>query len=98
MQTAHANRRISVVTKTFKPMRQLARHHSLHPLMVVLGVVMVAATAKLGHGMWGIGGMLAFYPIYLAMLVAGRRAAALLSGISIPQLIGQEPVYARVSA
>ena len=86
------------MTKTLKPMRHLAQHNPLHPLMVVLGVVMVAATAKLGHGMWGIGGMLAFYPIYLAMLVAGRRAAALLSGISIPQLIGQEPVYARVSA
>jgi hypothetical protein len=78
-------------------MRHLAQHHPLHPLMIVIGVVIVAATAKLGHGMWGIGGMLAFYPTYLTMLVAGRSAAALFSRISIPQLVAQERAYARVS-
>ena len=65
--------------------------------MIVISVLIVAATGKLGHGMWGIGGMLAFYPTYLAMLVAGRGAAALLARISIPRLLAQEPAYARIS-
>ena len=88
---------ISVVTKNIAPMRKLAQHHPIHPLMIVLGVLMVALTAKLGHGMWGIDGMLAFYPTYLIMLVAGRRAATVLSGISAPQLRAQEPAYAGIS-
>ena len=85
------------MTKKLAPMRQLAQHHPLHPLMIVIGVLMVAATAKLGHGMWGIGALFAFYPAYLAMLVAGQRAAALLSGISIPQLFAPDFAYARIS-
>jgi hypothetical protein len=85
------------VTKKIAPMRQLAQHNPLHPLMIVIGVVMVAATAKLGHGMWGIGGLLAFYPTYLAMLAAGRSAAALLSRLSVPPLLGRKPAYARIS-
>jgi hypothetical protein len=88
---------MSVVIKKIVPMRQLAQHHPLHPLMVVIGVLIATATAKLGHGMWGIGAMLAFYPAYLTMLGAGRRAAALLSRISVPQLLAQERAYAKVS-
>jgi hypothetical protein len=90
------NRRTSVVTKKIAPMRQLAQHHPLHPLMIVIGVLIVAATGKLGHGMWGIGGMFAFYPTYLAMLVAGRSASALLARLSLPPLAAQERAYARV--
>jgi hypothetical protein len=41
--------------------------------------------------------MLAFYPTYLAMLAAGRSAAALLSRISVPPLLGRKPAYARIS-
>jgi hypothetical protein len=85
------------VTKKIAPTRQLAQHHPLHPLMIVIGVVMVAVTAKLGHGVWGIGGIFAFYPAYLTMLVAGRSAAALLSRISVPPLLAQERAYARVA-
>jgi hypothetical protein len=45
--------------------------------------------------MWGIGGMLVFYPAYLGMLLAGQRAAALLSRlIVVPQVLGQSPAYA----
>jgi hypothetical protein len=47
--------------------------------MLIVGVLLAAATAKLGHAMWGTGGMLAFYPVYLAMLGIGRRAAALVA-------------------
>jgi hypothetical protein len=86
------------VTKKIVPMRQLAQQHPLHPLMIVIGLLIVAATAKLGHGTWGIGGMLAFYPTYLAMLVTGRNSAALLPRISVPRLVAQEPAYARVCA
>jgi hypothetical protein len=83
------------VTKKIAPMQQLAQHHPLHPLMIVIGVLIVAATAKLGHAMWGIGGTLAFYPTYLAMLAAGKSAAALLSRISVASLLAQERAYAR---
>ena len=85
------------MTKKIAPARQFAQHHPLHPLMIIIGVVMVAATAKLGHGMWGIGGVLAFYPTYLTMLVAGRSTAALFSRIGVPRLVAQEHAYARVS-
>src|SRR6266849_3313094 len=85
-----ANRRISVVTKNIAPMRQLAQHNPRHPLMVVIAVLILAVTAKLGHGTWGIGGMLAFYPTYLTMLGARRSAAQLLSRISVPQLLAQD--------
>jgi hypothetical protein len=66
--------------------------------MVVVGIVLVAATAKLGHGIWGIGGMLVLYPAYLGMLLAGQRVAAALSRVSIPQLFGFSPVYAGIHA
>ena len=83
------------MTRTVKHMRQVARYNPLHPLMIVIGIVLVAATAKLGHAMWGIGGMLVFYPAYLGMLLAGQRAAALLSRlIVVPQVLGQSPAYA----
>jgi hypothetical protein len=85
------------VTKKIAPMRQLAQHHPLHPLMIVIGVLIVAAAAKLGHSTWGVAGMFAFYPTYLTMLVAGRSTAALLSLISVPRLVPQERAYARVS-
>jgi hypothetical protein len=89
---------ISVVTKNIAPMSQLARRYPLHPLMIVIGVLIVASTAKIGHGMWGVDGMLAFYPAYLIMLIGGRRVAAALSRMSAPQLFAQEPAYARVPA
>ena len=85
------------MTKKIAPMRQLAQHHPLHPLMIVIGVLIAAATAKLGHGMWGVGGLLAFYPTYLIMLAAGPRAAAVLARISVPPLPAPEPAYARIS-
>jgi hypothetical protein len=85
------------VTERKAPMRQLAQHHPLHPLMVVIGALIVAAMAKLGHGMWGIGGMLALYPTYLTMLAVGRSAAASLLRISVPQLVAQERAYASAS-
>ena len=59
-------------------MWQLAERHPLHPLMVVVGMLMVALTAKIGHGMWGIDAMLVFYPAYLLAQVAGQRVAAVL--------------------
>jgi hypothetical protein len=66
------------VTKKIAPMSQLAQRHPLHPLMVVIGVMIVALTAKIGHGMWGVDGIFAFYPAYL-MLIAGSRLATVLS-------------------
>ena len=42
-------RRTSVVTKKIAPMSQLAQRHPLHPLMVVIGVLIVALTVKIGH-------------------------------------------------
>ena len=92
------NEGISVGTKNIAPMRKLAQHHPIHPLAIVPGVLIVASTAKIGHGMWGVDGMLAFYPAYLIMLIAGRRVAAALSRMSAPQLLAQEPAYARISA
>ena len=38
--------------------------------------------------------MLAFFPAYLIMLIAGRRVAAALSRMSAPRLLAQEPAYA----
>jgi len=64
------------VTTNIVPFSELARKNPLHPLMLIVGVLLAAVTAKLGHAMWGTGGMLAFYPVYLAMLGIGRRAAA----------------------
>jgi len=85
------------VTKTIAPVRQLAQSHPLHPLMIVIGLLVAAGTAKLGHAMWGIEGMLAFYPTYLVMRAAGR-AAGLLSSIRLPQSLAPEQAFARVSA
>jgi hypothetical protein len=67
------------VTKKIAPMSQLAQRHPLHPLMVVIGMLIVALTAKVGHGMWGVDGIFAFYPAYLFILIAGSRLAAMLS-------------------
>jgi hypothetical protein len=88
---------ISVVTKNIAPMSQLARRYPLHPLMIVIGVLIVASTAKIGHGMWGVDGMLAFYPAYLIMLVVMRRLAAVPSGISAQPVLARVPAYARIS-
>jgi hypothetical protein len=71
--------------------QKLARHDPLHPAMVVTGILIVAGTAKLGHGMWGVGGLLAFYPIYLAMLIAGRTAAAALARFGLLLLSALQP-------
>ncbi len=70
------------MTQAIAAFPKLARHHPLHPAIVVAGILIVAATAKLGHGIWGIGGLIAFYPTYLATLVACRSAAAALSELS----------------
>jgi hypothetical protein len=67
------------VTKKIAPMSQLAQRHPLHPLMVVIGVLIVALTAKVGHGMWGVDGIFTFYPAYLIVLIASSRLAAALS-------------------
>jgi hypothetical protein len=67
------------VTKKIAPMSQVAQRHPLHPLMIVIGVLIVALTAKVGHGMWGVDGIFAFYPAYVIMLIAGSRLAAVLS-------------------
>jgi hypothetical protein len=88
---------ISVVTKNIPPMSQLARRYPLHPLMIVIGVLIVASTAKIGHGMWGVDGMLAFYPAYLIMLVVMRWLAAVPSGISTPPVLARVSAYARIS-
>ena len=85
------------MTKTIASVRQLAQSNPLHPLMIVIGLLLVAATAKLGHAMWGIEGMLAFYPTYLITRAAGR-AAGLLPRIRLPQLFAPEQVFARLSA
>jgi hypothetical protein len=83
------------VTRRIRRVQLVARLNPLHPLMIVMGIVLMAVTAKLGHGMWGVGGMLAFYPTYLAMLIAGARARALLVRmIIVPQVLGQPPVHA----
>ena len=63
------------MTQPIAALPKLAQRHPLHPAVVVLGILVIAATAKLGHGMWGISGLLAFYPAYLAMLAARRSAA-----------------------
>jgi hypothetical protein len=84
------------VTEKATPVSQLAQQNPLHALMVVVGVLLVAVTAKLGHGIWGVGGMLGFYPAYLAMLAAGRSAAAVLARMSIPQSPVQQRAYARI--
>jgi hypothetical protein len=49
----------------------------------VIGILIAAGTAKLGHGMWGIAGLLAFYPIYLATLTARHSAAAALARFNL---------------
>ena len=67
------------MTKKIAPMSQLAQRYPLHPLMVVIGMLIVALTARVGHGMWGIDGIFAFYPAYLIVLIAGSRLAAALS-------------------
>ena len=63
------------MTTNIVPFSELARKNPLHPLMLIVGVLLAAVTAKLGHAMWGTGGTLALYPAYLAMLQIGRWAA-----------------------
>ena len=82
------------MTQPIAALPKLARHHPLHPAAVVLGILVIAATAKLGHGMWGIGGLLAFYPAYLAMLAVQRSAAPALSRLGLPRLASPH-AYAR---
>jgi len=72
------------MSKRVAPMWQIAERHPLHPLMVVVGVLMVALAAKIGHGMWGIDAMLVFYPAYLLAQVAGQRVAAVLCASAAP--------------
>ncbi len=74
---------------------KLARRYPLHPAVVVVGILMIAATAKLGHGMWGISGLLAFYPAYLAMLATRRSAVLALSRLGFSPLAPRR-AYARV--
>lgn len=82
------------MTQPIAALPKPAGHH-LHPAVVVLGILVIAATAKLGHGMWGISGLLAFYPAYLAMLAARRSAAPALSRLGLPRLASPH-AYARV--
>ena len=83
------------MTQPVAALPKLAQHHPLHPAVVVLGILVIAGTAKLGHGMWGISGLLAFYPAYLAMLAARRSAAPTLSRLGLPRLTSPH-AYARV--
>jgi hypothetical protein len=64
--------------KQVAPMWKIAERHPLHPLMVILGVLMVALTAKTGHGLWGIDAMLVFCPAYLLAQVVSQRVVAVL--------------------
>jgi hypothetical protein len=64
------------VTTNVAPFSELAQKNPLHPLMLIVGILLAGVTAKLGHAMWGTGGVLALYPAYLAMLQVGRWAAA----------------------
>jgi hypothetical protein len=73
------------VTRKIAPFRKLAQQNPLPPLMLVLGVLLAGAMAKLGHVMLGTGGMLAFYPTYLVMLGIGQGAAGLLARLNLPQ-------------
>ena len=72
------------MTRKIAPFRKLARKNPLPPLMLVVGVLLAAAMAKLGHAILGTGGMLAFYPTYLAWLGIGRSAAGLLARLNLP--------------
>jgi hypothetical protein len=83
------------VTQSIAALPTLARHHPLHPAVVVLGILVIAGTAKLGHGMWGISGLLVFYPAYLAMLATHRSAALALSRAGLAPF-GSARAYERV--
>jgi hypothetical protein len=76
-----AHRRINVVKQRIMAIRQFTEHHPLHPVMIVFGILLAAGAAKSGHAMWAVGGMLAFYPIYLMSFVTARNGAALLARI-----------------
>ena len=43
------------MTKKIAPMSQLAERHPLHPLMIVIGVLIVALSADIGPGVPGAG-------------------------------------------
>jgi hypothetical protein len=74
------------VTQPITAPPKIAHHHRLDPVVVVTGMLLIAVTAKLGHGMWGISLLLAFYPAYLAMLATRRSAAPALARLGLPRL------------
>jgi hypothetical protein len=53
--------------------------HSLQAPLVLAAVMLAALGAKLGLGLWAVGGLVSFYPIYLTALVAGRGAVTQLA-------------------
>ena len=85
------------MTRKIAPFRKLARKNPLPPLMLVVGVLLAAAMAKLGHAMLGTGGMLAFYPTYLAGLGIGRSVAGLVARLNLPQGCIHQLAYAGMS-
>ena len=84
------------MTRKIAPLTELAQNNPLHPLMLVVGVLLAAAMAKLGHAMLGTGGMLAFYPTYLAWLGIGRSAAGLVARLSLSLRAIDQHAYARI--
>jgi hypothetical protein len=85
------------VTQPITAPPKIAHHHRLDPVVVVTGVLLIAVTAKFGHGMWGISLLLAFYPSYLAILAAHRGAASALARLGLPR-IAPPHAHARVPA
>ena len=53
-------------------MKQFMNDHPLQAPVVLASVMLAAFGAKLGLGLWAVGGLVCFYPSYLALLVAGR--------------------------
>ena len=60
-------------------MKQFMNDHPLQAPVVLASVMLAAFGAKLGLGLWAIGGLVCFYPSYLALLVAGRGAGTQLA-------------------
>jgi hypothetical protein len=86
------------VSRQLKLVRKLARRRPLHPLMIVIGLLLVAGTAKLGHAMWGVGGIVSFYPAYVGILLASRQLTGFLSQLSFPQPILPQLAVCRAGA
>jgi hypothetical protein len=85
------------VTQPIPVLPKLARLYPLHPALVVAGILVVAASAKLGHELSGITLLLAFYPAYVAVLAVRNSAAPALARLGLSRF-GPGHVHARVPA